>query len=147
MAIHATYDDVNLILRLYELRREEKVRQARNWFATSFKAHSLEELNRLCPPGSEENAYFRMLLSYWDMAASFITAEVLNQELFFQNCRELLFVWERICDLVPLIRSNTKDPTFLRNLETVANSFGNWLKSQSPEAYAAFSARVRGIPG
>jgi hypothetical protein len=147
MATHATYDDVNLILRLYELRREEKIRQARNWFVTSFKAHSLEELNRLCPPGSEENAYFRMLMSYWDMAASFVTAEVLNEELFFQNGRELLFIWERIRDLVPLIRSNTKDPTFLRNLETVAKSFGNWLQGQSPEAYAAFSARVRGVPG
>ena len=145
MSEHATYDDVNLILRLYELRREEKLRKAREWFAWSFKVRTLDELNALCPPGSDENAYYRMVLTYWEMVASFITSEVLNQELFFQSGRELLFVWERICSLVPHVRETAKDPALYRNLEKIALAFIQWMKSNSPESYSAFSARVKGI--
>ena len=97
----ATFDDVNLILRLYELRRDEKMRQAREWFSKSFTAHSLDEFNSVCPPGSEQNVWFRMVVSYWEMVASFITGGVLNQELFFQSGHELLMVWEKIRDAVP----------------------------------------------
>ena len=145
MESRGTYDDVNLILRLYELRREEKLRKARAWFGSSFKARTLEEFNTLCPPGSEENAYYRMVTTYWEMAASFVTSGVLNQVLFFQSGRELLFVWERIRDLIPQVRETYLDPTASRNMETVAQSYIAWLKSQSPDAYPAFSNRVRGI--
>src|SRR5690348_2319076 len=95
----ATYEDANLLLRLFEMRREEKLRKARDWFMRNFKARNLEEFQKLCPMGSEENAYFRMITSYWDMAASFVTNGVLHQELFAQNSREMLFVWERIRDV------------------------------------------------
>jgi len=145
METHATYDDVNLVLRLYDLRRESRMRKARDWFATSFKARTKDEFDALCPAGSEENTYFRMVVSYWEMAASFISSQVLNQELFFQSGRELLFVWEKVRDLAPQVREATKDPSFLRNLESVANSYIQWLNKQSPEAYAAFTARVRGM--
>ena len=57
----ATYEDVNLVLRLYELRREDRLRKARAWFAQSFKVRTLDEFNKLCPVGSDENAYFRFL--------------------------------------------------------------------------------------
>jgi len=140
----ATYDDVHLVLRLYDLRREQRLRKARAWFAQSMKARSPDELDELCPPGSEENTNFRMVTSYWDMVASFITGGVLNQQLFFQSGRELLFVWERIRDLVPQLRERLADPSAYRNLETVANSFIQWMKSQSPETYPAFLNRVRG---
>ncbi len=144
MDIHPTYDDVNLILRLYELRREEKLRKAREWFGFFFKARSLDDFNRLCPPGSDENTYYRMVTSYWEMAASFVTGGVLNERLFFQSGRELLYVWEKIRDLVPLSREASKDNNILKNVETVAQLFIKWMESQSPGSYAAFSARVRG---
>jgi hypothetical protein len=144
MEARATYDDVTLVLRLYELRREAKMREARKWFMANFKASTVEELGSLCPPGSEEDAYFRMVFSYWDMVASFITSSVLNQELFFQNGNELLFVWERVRDLLPQFRETFKNPHLGKNLETVANSFIQWMNRQSPDIYPAFSARVRG---
>ena len=53
---HATYDDVNLILRLYDMRREEKMRAARTWFVANFRPKTMAGFNHLCPPGSEENA-------------------------------------------------------------------------------------------
>ena len=144
MAHTATYDDVNLILRLYEMRREEKLRQARDWFSKSFKVKSMDEFNKLCPPAFDTNAYYRMVVTYWEMVASFVTAGVLNEELFFQSGMELLFCWERIRDLVPEARVQFKNDHLYKNLETVANRFIQHLEKNSPGAYSAFSARVRG---
>ena len=138
----ATYDDVNLILKLYDIRREEKMRAARAWFFGSFKPKSVAEFQQLCPPGSEPNAFSRQVSSYWDMAASFITAGVLNDELFFQNNRELLFVWLRIEPIVAGLREAFKDPNYMKNLETVAKSFIEYMNRSNPETVQAFKARV-----
>src|SRR3977135_2799931 len=92
----ATYDDVNLVIKLYEMRREERLRDARRWFAASFKVKTFDEFTTLCPPGSDPNASYRMVATYWEMVASFLTSGVLNAELFYQSGRELLFVWEGI---------------------------------------------------
>ena len=140
----ATYDDVNLIMRLYELRREEKLRHARDWFSKSFKVKNMEEFNKLCPPSYDTNAYYRMVLSYWEMAASFVTSGVLNEELFFQSGMELLFCWERVRDIVPEARTHFQNENLYKNLETVATRLIEYLDKNSPGAYAAFSKRVRG---
>src|SRR5437764_15388700 len=100
----ATYDDVNLIVKLYELRREDRLREARRWFVASFKVKTMEEFQALCPPGSEANASYRMVTTYWEMVASFLTNGVLHQELFFQSGRELLLCWERVRDILPHVR-------------------------------------------
>ena len=142
MVIKPTYDDVNLILRLYEERREDKMRTAREWFAQSFKFHTMEEFNRGCPVGSSMNAYARMVLSYWEMVASFVTSGVLNQELFFQSGGELLFVWVRVRELIPPMREAYKNPNSFQNLETVAKAFIEWMDARSPDAFAAFAARI-----
>lgn len=143
MPTQATYDDANLILRLYELRREEKLRQARDWFAKNCWASSMEELQKLIPPGSLENTYFRMVVSYWEMAASFVTSGVLNQELFFQSGGELLFVWERLRQVLPSFRAVTNNPEYWKNLETVGNAFIQWMQSKGLEAYPAFQTMNR----
>ena len=140
----ATYDDVRLILKLYDLRREERLRQARAWFTASFKAKTAEDFAALCPSGSEQNASFRMVTTYWEMVASFLTTGVLNAELFYQSGRELLLVWERVRDLLPHIREQYKHPNELRNLETAAKAYVDWWNKQTPGAYDAFSKRVRG---
>ena len=140
----ATYDDVNLILKLYDMRREERMRQARAWFTASFKAKTLDDFAALCPPGSEQNASFRMVVTYWEMVASFLTTGVLNKELFFQSGREMLLVWERIRDVLPAVRDQQKDPMYFGNLEAVAGEFIEYLEHRTPGADKAFSARVRG---
>jgi hypothetical protein len=141
MANQATYDDANLCLRLFELRREETMRKARQWFGT-FSATSLEEVQKLAPPGSQENAYFRMVLSYWDMAASFVTAGVLNEELFLQTNGEILFVWEKFRGLVEEYRTANKNPGWMRSLETLGNAA---IKRMPSEAYQNYSAMIRGM--
>ena len=139
-----TYQDVEVILRLYEMRRETRMREARRWFASHFKAKTMDEFNATCPPGSEPNASYRMLTSYWEMVASFVTAGVLNQELLFQGNREFLFVWERIRDVVPEYRKVVGSPIELTNLETVSAAYVQWWNQRAPGAYDAFAKRVRG---
>jgi len=136
----ATYDDADLLLRLYELRREDKLRSAREWFLRSCHASTLDELQKLCPPGSEENAYFRMVTSYWDMAASFVTNGVLHEKLFAENTGELLFVWIRISDVISAIREAFANPDYLRSLETVATAMIEERKRTG--SYEAFRKRV-----
>jgi hypothetical protein len=143
MSPPATYDDANLILRLYELRRDEKLRHARDWFAKSFKVKTMEDFNKLCPPTYDTNAYFRMVVSYWEMVASFIASGVLNQELYFQSGTELLFCWERVRDILPEMREANKSPGMLKNLEIVAAAYIEYLNRLGPGTYTAFSGRVR----
>lgn len=120
------------------------MREARTWFA-KFKASTMAEFNDAAPLGSQQNANYRMVVSYWDMAASFITSGVLNQELFLQSGTELLFVWEKIRDLVPLVRAAYNNPRYLTNLETVAKAAIAYMNQGDPKAYETFSARVRGM--
>jgi hypothetical protein len=143
-AAQATYDDANLLLRLYDIRREEKMREARAWFVTNFKPKSMADIHQLCPPGSDANARMRMVSTYWDMAASFVTSGVLNPELFFANCRECLLVAVRMRPVIAEIRAAYKDPTFLGNLEAVAQLYSDHLNKVSPGTLDAFVARVGG---
>jgi hypothetical protein len=139
----ATYDDVNLILRLYELRREDKMRAARGWFFGNFRCKNMEEFGKLCPPGTDANAHFRQFTSYWEMCASFVTAGVLNPDLFFANTREMLVCWERVKPIIGEVRAAFKDPSYLGNLEKCGIEFGNWIsKTSGEEAYTGFVKRT-----
>ncbi len=140
----ATYDDVKLILKLYDMRREERLRAARAWFSASCKPKSYAEYQALCPPGSDNNAFARQVMTYWDMVGSFIDAGVLDRDLFFQSGRELLFVWTRVEQFIGEYRAAVKDPNFLEHLESVGKQFADYYKDRNKEAYEAFVARVRG---
>jgi len=141
----ATYDDVNLILRLYELRREKRLREARAWFTKNFHANSVKEFQELCPAGSEENASFRMVTSYWEMVASFVAGGVPQKALFFQSGYELLVVWARIGDIVPEYRETMKSEFVYENLEKVAKDYIEWMETRAPGSYGAFRDRIRGM--
>jgi hypothetical protein len=139
----ATYDDVNLLLRLYELRREEKMRAARHWFAFNFRAKTLEEFAQLCPPGSDPHAYFRQFTSYWEMAASFVEMGVLNSDLFFANSREMLFCWLRVKPLVLEMRKAFNDSSVMVNVEKVSAAYQDWFtRNAGPGAWDEFVKRV-----
>src|SRR5579872_6936609 len=137
-AAQATYDDANLLLRLCDLRREEKLREARAWFFANFKPKTMADIEQLCPRGSDNDARVRQVASYWDMAASFVTAGVLNPELFFASNREMLVVAVRFRPVLAEIRAAFKDPTFLRNLETVGHQFSDYLDKAGPGTLEAF---------
>jgi hypothetical protein len=140
---HATYEDASLILKLYELRREEKLRKAREWFLREFKASSAQEFEKKYPYGSEENAYMRMVVSYWDMAGSFLVQEIVHDELFFNSCGELLAVWEKVRPFVAEARAAFQNPLMWRNLEKAAEKHIAWMQVNAPGAYEAWQARMK----
>ena len=144
MKTRPTYDDANLILRLYEMRREERMRRARAWFTANFKVKTWDDLQKLAPGGSDENASYRMVVTYWDMVASFIAGGILHQELFFQSGRELLLVWERMREVLPEIRQKYKDPHLWSHLEIVGNQYAVYFQGRSGEGYEAFLKRIGG---
>ncbi len=140
MKSQSTYDDANLILKLYDMRREPRMREARKWFGGAPQFQSREEWLKICPPGSEENASYRMVVTYWEMVASFVASGVLNAELFFQSNLEMLFVWEKIKLLIPELRIVQKNPSLSGNLEQVASDYLAHMKGKAPEWYESFFA-------
>jgi hypothetical protein len=143
MKIQPTYDDANLILRLYDLRREEKLRAARKWFGSIPAFTSRQDFMNLCPGGSDENAWFRMVTTYWEMASSFVVSGILNRELFYRsNNMELLFVWEKIRRMAPELRAFHKDPLRYRQMEEVAKGFVEYLNRNAPGFYENWAANV-----
>jgi hypothetical protein len=135
--------DAELLLRLYELRREEKLRRAREWMIGRFQADSVEDFNSQFPLGSEENAFFRMAVSYWDMAASLVNHGLLKEDLFFENTAEFWLTWEKVKHLAPAIREARKNPLAWKNLETLAHKYEQWMAPRAPEALDAFRQRLK----
>ena len=117
-----TYDDARLVLKLYELRREEKLRSAREWFVVRFFPRSAADIETLYAAPGNENVYFRMVASYWDMAASFVVRGVLNADLLIDSAGEMLLVWAKLEDFVSQIRGRVVGQTFLSNLERLVES-------------------------
>jgi len=140
-------EDAKLILQLYEMRREPRMREARKWFVANFYCQTLEEMTALCPPGSEMSASARMVTSYWEMAASFITSGVLSDELFFQSGQELLLTWTRVKPLLAATRAAFGNPRYLANLEEVSQRFIAYWNRISPGMYEGFVSRVGVRPG
>ena len=147
MPTTSTYDDANMILRLYELRREERMRVARRWYAEKFAPYSLDEFRKLCPMGSEENASFRQVSYYYEMVASFITSGVLNEDLYFQSGGELFLVFTRLEPFLGELREAFKNPGVYRNLEAVAGRYADYINRNDPGAADAFRARMRTMAG
>ena len=116
-AIPPTYEDAALVLRLYELRREEKLRAAREWFRAKFFPQSFEEVKAVALGAGIENTHYRMVLGYWEMAASFVAQGILHPELFFDSGGESLFVWAKLGEFVPQLRQEYQSPRLLANLE------------------------------
>ena len=114
----ATTEDANLILKLYELRTEEVMRKARNFVFAEFNPQSVDEIMALFADleHPERNAYFRQVVSYWDMAASLVNHGAINPEVFYDTNGEYLAVWAKFGEFVPKLRE-TLGPQFLANLE------------------------------
>lgn len=137
------YQGARLLLYLYELRREPKMREARQWFLSSFRPETVNDFPLICPPGSDQEVFFRMVYSYWEMASSFVTAGIVDEDLFIHNNSELLQVWERIRLLVPLWRRAWNNPLIVKNIEEVARKAVDYLNRADPEAHATFVAKMR----
>ena len=110
------YEDADLILKLYELRREPVMREARNWMFT-FNPTSVQDVMETMV--GEHSGHLRMVISYWDMACAMVTNGVIDEELFNQTNGEHIFVYMKIEPVIEGLRAMFDNPEFLKNLETV----------------------------
>jgi hypothetical protein len=141
----ADQNDAQIILKLFELRREEKMRAARKWFFAFPWQPTYDDFMRIAPPGSDENAYFRMVVTYWDMAASFVAKGILDRDLFYvSNNQELLFVYLKMQHLFTGFRSVSKNNLQYKSLEDVGHAYAEWTKGHSPEMVDVLMKRARG---
>jgi hypothetical protein len=132
-----TYDEVHLMLKLYDMRREPRLRQARGWFLEHFHPHSPEEMMEKYPQGSEENTFIRMVISYWEMVASIVNRGLINDELFFESNGEIWVVWDRMRPIVPTWRAAFKNPRLFANIEETSERLEKWREKRAPGSTAA----------
>jgi hypothetical protein len=127
-----TNEQVNLMLRLFEERREAKLRDARDWFAANFHVKTEEDLMRVCPPGSQGNTYMRMVLGYWEMVASIVNRGLIEEEFFFESNGEQWVVWEQVRPVIGAWRAMFSSPNFLANLEKHCGRLEVWREKRNP---------------
>ncbi len=127
----ATIEDAELMLELYELREDQKMREAWDWFAASFFPSSAGDVKAVMDPAHPHNAHFDAVTSYWDMAASFAANGALNAEIFAETAGEMLLLWAMIGRFAPQIRRDLDRPGFLGYVEktvSVADAGGKRLR-------------------
>lgn len=110
-------ESAKLILKLYELRREEVMRKARNWFVGEFHPGSLQDIANAAM--GEHSAYYRMVTSYWDMACSLVINGAIDEQMFNDANGEHLVVFSKVEPFLAEMRQTYNNPTALQHLERV----------------------------
>ena len=122
MAKKPTTADAQLILQLYDLRRESEMRKARNWWAAEFFPQSADDfLKVVWAMGTQENNWLRQVTGYWSMAASFVLQGALNEDLFLQPAfsGEMFLIFAKVHPFLKELREKMGDPQMFLNLEKV----------------------------
>jgi hypothetical protein len=141
-----THEQAQLHLQVFEMRREARLRQARDWFNKNYWADSMEESMRIVAPGTEGGTNFMMVLGYWDQACALLNYGLLHEGLFFTTSGEFFGIWERVKPIIPDARQMFQNPLFLSNLEKAATRFESWISAQAPghvEAMRQFMKQMR----
>src|SRR5688500_9992762 len=115
-------EDAMAILELYELRRNKQMRAARQWYFSEFAPTSAMDIVALYRGGERASAKFRMVVSYWDTAASLVLNEGIDRKMFLDANTEHVFIYAKIADYLPEVRELFRDPDFLIHLEQLVKS-------------------------
>jgi len=137
MGTKPTHEQAQLHLQVYDLRREARLRQARDWFQQNYRAETMEEAMKIAAPGTETGINVGMVIGYWEQACALLNYGLLNEDLFFETSGEFFFVWEQLKTVAGQFREAYKDPNMLKNLETAAQRFEAWSDQRSPGHIAA----------
>ena len=135
------HEDADLILKLYDLRREKVMREARNWFFT-FNPTSIQDF--MDTMVGENSAYYRMVVSYWDMAASLVNRGAIDEDMFNDSNGEIVFVYSKIAAFIPQLRETFGLPEMLQNMEKLVKRIPNIDEkiAQMNERMKQFSALI-----
>ena len=112
-----SYESATLLIRLYELRREETMREARNWFAREFNPNSIEDV--MAALMGQNSGHFRMVTSYWDMVASFVLNGAIDEQMFNDASGEQIGVFAKMEPFLADYRARSGNPRYMAQLEQV----------------------------
>ena len=128
-----------LVLKLYELRREPVMRQARSYIGGAFLPASVDEMVALVTSGKPEGAYLLQVYGYWDMVAAFVLHGALDASLVYDVCQEMYFQYAKIQPHLAGFREQMNLPEWMRNIEGVVEG--------SPEGRARLDTMRRNVEG
>ena len=147
METKPTHEQAQLHLQVYEMRREAKLRQARDWFFKNYFADSMDDAMRIAAPGTETGAFAMMVFGYWDQACALLNYGLLHEDLFFETNGEFFGVWERVKPTIKEGRERFVNKQFLAHLEKAAIRYETWIEKRSPGHLVAmreFTKQMRG---
>jgi len=127
--------EADLILKLYDLRREEVMREARNWFISFFPESVDDVMKTLIGPAT--SGYYRMVTTYWDMAASFVNRGAIDEEMFLESNNECWVIFAKIQPYLDGVRTVLENDCYLANIEK--------LLMRQPDAIAKLEARRKSM--
>lgn len=117
-----TLADAQLILTLYDLRREAETRKARNWWMANFWPEGADDYMKVAQAaGTQENNWLRQLIGYWDLAASLVVHGAVNETLFLEPAfsGEMFMLFAKLHPFLKEVRQRTQNPRMLANVEAV----------------------------
>ena len=129
------FENAQLNLQLFEMRREPVLREARAWFLDEFNPETFAELVALV--SGERNPSFRMVLGYWDMAASLVTTGAIDADAFRAAHGEIFATFSKISPYLDELRKASREPELCKHMEAVVLS--------APDAEAILSRRRKAI--
>lgn len=125
MGKKASVGEAQVLLQLYDLRREGEMRKARDWWLWQFAPRTADDFMKVAyAAGTQENNWLRQVASYWGLAASFVLEGVVSEELFLRPAfsGEMFFVLAKVHPFLPELREKLGDPEVFRDVEKVATS-------------------------
>jgi hypothetical protein len=138
--------DGELLLRLYEIRRDPELRQGRKWFLTTFKATGWAEIKARYLSHDDEDRWFRMVTSYWELVGTLVNRGVLHDELFFDHTGEDVVTWERCKAWIDEARGDIR-PTYLYQFERLVRDHLAFRAKTIPAFVAAEAKRKSAANG
>ena len=109
------YESATLLIRLYELRREPTMREARAWYVSKFNPASVDDM--IATLRGPDSAYFRMVTSYWDMAASFVLNGAIDEKMFTESNGEHVIVYAKMEPFLAEYREKMGNPHYYASIE------------------------------
>jgi hypothetical protein len=131
------HEEADLILKLYDLRREATMRKARDWYFRDFNPESFEDITKAL--FSEHSGHLRMVWSYWDMAAALVNHGAISLDLFNDTNGEYIVVFTKMEPFVAELRASA-GPNYLVNLERLIDAMPD-----GRQRVAAMRERIKGM--
>ena len=132
------YESATLLVRLYELRREATMREARAWYTRSFNPTTVDDVMQAV--SGPNSAHFRMVTSYWDMAASFVLNGAIDEKMFNDANGEHLVMFAKLAPFIAEYRQKMGNPAYLASVETLVMKMPN-----AKERLASLRERFRAM--